>query len=213
MKVLVVIFLLIASLFTFENSGKNFSNPVFKKEIIKLSEHNQHYFSRAFNYYWVGRDTSDLNFRLYESKVNSTFFLNCEHYQEINFTTLLDSLERVFPEIGKDFNLSKLQYITFEQIERYPDLDVTLSKEYNQKFGSKVVDYYKRKEFFMTSSVTTQLNTFLKLFHKKVSYYSMEKFHLIPKERYKEFKSQQEFDNFPKYAINGSDLTVYIEDI
>lgn len=213
MKTLIVILCFLGSLFTVKNSGKNFGEHELKKEIIKLSEQKQQYFSRAFNYYWVGRDTSDLNFRLYERRADSTFFLNCEHYQEVKFVRLLDSLEHVLPEIGKDFNLSKLQSITFEQTELYLDLDVALSNEYKQKFGSKVVTYDELKEFFIESSVTTQFNLFMKPFKKKVKYYSMEKFHLSPKERYKKFKTQQEFDNYPEYAVTGSDLTVYIEDI
>lgn len=213
MKVLILIFVLTTSLFTFENSGKNFNDPVLKKEIIKPEAFDQRFYSRVFKYYWVGSDTSDLNFMVYENRGDSTFFLNCEHYKEMNFTALLDSLNLVLAEVGKDFNLSKLQYLTFRPIEKYPDLDLAVSKEYNQKFGTKGVSYDKLFEFFVTSSVTPQLNNFLKPFHKKVKAYSMEKFHLVPKERYKEFKTREEFDSFPKYAVIGSRLTVSLDNL
>lgn len=187
--------------------------PLFTREKIERSGFTAEHYSNVYAYYWVMRDTSDLKFHVYERKADSTVLIGCDHHNRINFTTLLDSLRNVLPEIGSDVDLKKIESLIFKQPLYYADLNRTLSEEYRIKFGDATVDYPKLHTFLLSTSMTKELNSFLQPLHKKVKSYSMEKFHLLHKEQYNRILPQADFGNDPEFSLYGSGIHIDLEEL
>ena len=192
---------------------KKTAAPVFTKENVARSGFTAEHYSNVYNYYWVAKDTSDLRFHVYERKADRTVLLGCDHRKQLNFKTLLDSLNSVLPKIASDVDIKKIESLIFRQALYYPDLNRVLSQEYGIKFGEVTVTYPNLNNFLMTSSLTVELNTFLHPLHKKVKRYSIEKFHLIGKEQYSKLFPHTNSDNIPDFSLYGSGIHVDLEDL
>lgn len=189
-------------------------DTVIVKHPNTLSESYQlNFYSKAYSYYWIaGKDTLDFYISTTEYKKDSTLYIEIKHTEPILFTTALMKLNACLPIIKEDFDISKIQSISFEEPIFYLDLATKLSSEYEKKFGRKNVSYEKFSQFLMQSSLNSQLNDFLNPLNKKVKYYGFEKFHLIDKENYKNYLPNTDLTEYPEFTFNAhSGMVVELE--
>ena len=172
------------------------------------------FYSKSFSYYWLaGKDTIDFFINVAEYEKDSTFHINIHHKKPLLFSTTLHKVNQSLPTIKNDFNITKLSSIYFNSLIYYLDLSKELSGEYEKKFGKKRVSYQKLNEFLLSSSLTTQLNSFLHPLNKKVKRYSIEKFHLVDKNNLKSDLPNTDLTDYPEFAIGGIGLSVQLENI
>ena len=161
-------------------------------------------YSKSYSYYWlVGKDTLDFRLRITERKSDSTIDLCLSHREPILFTEALRRIESCLPLITEDFELSKLASFYLYEPIYYLDLATELSKEYEQEFGRKDVEYRKLDEFLLKSSLTTQLNHFFNPLNKKVKQYGWEKFRLVNKEDYNKdwYWPNLDLTEYPEFTL------------
>ncbi len=168
---------------------------------------------KVYSYYWVAKDTSDLKFTLYERKTDSSVLWTIDHDRQINFPALLDSMNNAMPEIRKDFDLYKINSLSFKQPLYYPDLNQALTTSYQKRYGETAIDYPELKKFLLSAAITPQLNTFLKPLHKKARSYSIEKFHLLDKEQFITYYPHMNFDHYPSFTLSGFGIYVNLEEL
>lgn len=169
-------------------------------------------YSKSYSYYCiVGNDTMKFALRCNEHKSDSTLNLTFHQREGMLFTTFLRFVEKCIPEIQEDFNINRLNTIYFNSPIYYPDLSISLSKEYAHKFGSKIVGYKKLNEFLLNSYLTTTLNRFLKPLGKKTNRYSIEKFGLLDKKYLSYYLQNADVDNYPDFVLHGGGISVQLE--
>lgn len=212
-KPYIIISGIITLLFSCSEKEKKMNETVFKKEIVERVGYTEENYNKIYTYYWVAKDTSDLKFTLYEKKIDNTVLLVSEHNKQIDFSVLLDSLNNALPEIRKDFDLYKIESFSFKQPLYYPDLNHTLTTAYQKRFGDKWIDYPELKEFLLSASLTPQLNTFFNPLHKKVKSYSIEKFHLLDKQRCIKLYPNMDFSTYPDFMLSGIGIYVDLEEL
>lgn len=200
-------------LFSCAEKSKKTTNSTFKKEIVERVGYTEEVYSKVYKYYWVTKDTSDLKFYVYERKMDSTVLFASEHHKQIDFAVLLDSLSSAFAKINSDFDIYKIESLIFKQALYYPDLNQSLSHAYKEKYGEAPIDYLSLQKFLMSTTITAQLNAFLKPLNKKVKSYSIEKFHLLDKEQFSKFYPEMRFENYPDFTLSGSGIHVDLENV
>lgn len=182
LKTYITVFIITTFLFSCHEKTKKAgeqvfkSEPALKKEMIKLDGYTKENYNKVYSYYWVAKDTSDLKFTLYERKTDSSVLWTIDHDRQINFPALLDSMNNAMPEIRKDFDLYKINSLSFKQPLYYPDLNQALTTSYQKRYGETAIDYPELKKFLLSAAITPQLNTFLKPLHKRARSYSIENF-------------------------------------
>lgn len=149
--------------------------------------------------------------RCNEHKSDSTLNLSFHQREGMLFTTFLRYAEKCIPKIEEDFNINQLNSIYFNSPIYYTDLSISLSKEYEQKFGSKIVGYKKLNEFLLHSGLTTTLNSFLKPLGKKAKSYSIEKFQLTEKEHLNYYFPNADIKSYSDFVLNGMGVSVQLE--
>ncbi len=170
------------------------------------------FYSRSYYYYWLaGKDTLDLTINVTEYEKDSTFSVSVHHKKPLLFKMLLYYINECFPLIKKDFNMAKFRSIYLKSPVYYLDLTIELSREYEQKFGRKNINYQKLNKFLLTSSLNIQIDNFLSPLNKKVKRYSIEKFHLINKTYFNALLPNTDLKDYPEFAIEGMGLSVELE--
>lgn len=169
-------------------------------------------YSKSYSYYCiVGKDTIKFALRCNEHKSDSSLNLTFHQREGMLFTAFLRFVEKCIPKIEEDFNINRLNTIYFNSPIYYPDLSISLSKEYAQQFGSKIVGYKRLNEFLLNSDLTTTLNRFLKPFGKKTKSYSIEKFQLTDKKHLNYYLPNTDIESYPDIVTDGMGVSVQLE--
>ena len=194
------------------NESPDIADTVIVKQANTLDESYQvNLYSKSYSYYWIaGKDTLDFFITTIEYKKDSTLYIGIKHKEPILFRIALEKLDACLPIIKEDFDVSKIQSMSFKEPIFYLDLATKLSSEYEEKFGRKNVNYEKFSQFLMQSSLNSQLNNFLDPLNKKVKYYGFEKFHLIDKENYKTYLPNVDLTDYPEFSFNAHS-GIYVE--
>lgn len=166
-------------------------------------------YTKAYTYFWRhGTDSSDLTIRLSEAKEDSSVTVAVSHKKPQNFDGVLDSLKHIFTLAEKDFDPYKLKSIFFEPPVFYPDLNLELSKAYAKNFGNKTILQQKLHEFLKSTVLTEKINLLCKPFNKEVDYFGVEKFHLIDRNHYNAYLSNEVTANYPDFSIHGMGMYI-----
>jgi hypothetical protein len=144
-----------------------------------------------------------------EYKGDSTFHLNVHHKRAILFATMLENLTEYLPIVKEDFEISRLNSISLESPMRYLDLSKVLSKEYELKFGKKIVSHEKLDQFLLHSTLNKKLDSFLIPFSKQAKSYSIEKFQLRDKKYFNAYLSETDLKDYPDLTLEG--MGVYVQ--
>lgn len=194
------------------SESPDIADTVIVKQANTLSESYQvNFYSKSYSYHWIaGNDTLDFYITTTKYKKDSTLYIRVKHTEPILFTTALEKINESLPLIKEDFDISKIESISFKEPIFYLDLATVLSSEYEEKFGRKNVSYEKFSQFLMQSSLNSQLNDFLDPLNKKVKYYGFEKFHLIDKENYKTYLPNTDLTEYPEFTFNAHS-GIYVE--
>lgn len=178
-----------------------------------LTGYSRDVYSKSYHYFWKKKDdTLNLQFTVFESKNDSTVSVTVHNTHPVYFQTVLDSLSRLLPQIKKNFNLDKFHNLFFKPPIYYPDLDATLSNEYEKKFGSTTIGYPQLNTFLLSASATSEINTFTAPLNKKVNRYSIEKFHLLQKKDYHYYLPGTDTANYPEFSLHGAGIYVSLSD-
>lgn len=90
----------------------------------------------------------------------------------------LEELGIILSNVSDDYSIDSLVVIFLGRLISYGDLAVTLTGEFDVKFGDKdeveVSEYENIKHFLLASSLTSDLNGILKPFSKKVESFHIE---------------------------------------
>ena len=187
------------------------TDTVLVKNQDKLMGFNEDFMTKSFSYHWVsGKDTANLKITAYTQKEDSTLHLLISHQKPVLFRVLLDKLNVAIPKIKEDFKVAQLSSIFFKATIYYPDVNLELSKDYEQKFGRKIISYQKLNQFLLQTPFNTTLNNFLKPFGRKIQKYGIEKFHLIEKKHYPSEIPDENLANYPDFSIHGMGIYVQI---
>lgn len=186
---------------------------VWKKQNVFLdSSWGDEIYSKSYSYYYnVGKDTMKFALRCKEDKTDSTLILTFYQNEGMLFTSFLRFAEKCIPIMEEDFNTNRLNTIYFNAPIYYPDLSLSLSKEYQHNFGTKSVGYKKLNDFLLHSSLTVKLNSFLKPLRKKAKSYSIEKFYLTEKKHINYYLSNIDIKDYPDFVIDCGGVTVQLE--
>jgi len=216
MGISLILVLLSSCNYKTQNTGNNVVNklesPRLVKAAIKLEGWNKDFYTKAYNYYWIAEgDTLGLQLNVSEAIKDSAVSIVIMHQKPIKFATVIDSLTTWIPRIKEDFAMNKLNSLYFKEPIYYPDINKLLSQEYEEKFGKKRIDQQKLSQFLLSTSLTRELNDFLKPLHsKKVSSYTVEKFHLIDRKHYQSYLPETNTADYPDFSIHGMGLYVEI---
>lgn len=168
------------------------------------------FYSKSYSYYWIaGKDTLDFSLNVTEYEKDSTIHLNMFHNNPILFSTVLVKIKDCITLIKDDFDITKLNSLSFRSTIYYLDLTNKLFKDYDQKFGQKNISYDKLNIFLLQSDLNIQVNTLIHPLNKKVKYYSVEKFYLLEKKYFKEYLTNIDFSEYPKFTLGG--MGVYMQ--
>jgi len=169
--------------------------------------------SKSFSYHWIAKkDTLDFALHVNENKKDSTLDVSFTHEKPILFSKLIQLTSQCLPIIEDDFQLSKMKSFYFKSPIFYLDITKQLSKEYEQKFGRKKINYQKKDEFLMNSSLTKEINNFLEPLNLCVKSYFIEKFHLIEEDTYPFYLKNIDLTEYPDFAIHGGGIYVQLEE-
>lgn len=161
-------------------------------------------YSKSYSYYWlVEKDTLDLIINVIEYKKDSTICFSVFHKKPKLFADVLKETTDCLPLIEEDFEVKRLKSINFEAPIFYLDLAKKISSEYEIEYGRKNIGYKEFNQFLLTSSLTSQLNDFIKPLNKKVERYGFEKFFLIDKSDYKSYIPNVDFTEYPEFIFNA----------
>jgi hypothetical protein len=171
------------------------------------------FYSKSFTYFWiVGKDTLDFKIGMTEHVRDSSVQLRVFHRSPILFSKALDKINESLPLIEQDFNLDKLGYFHFESPIFYKDMTTELSKSYENQFGKKNISYIQLNEFLMDSWLEKKVGYFLNQFNKSTRRYSIEKFHLLEKDYYKQYIPNSDLSDYPSFSIHGMGVSVIINE-
>lgn len=186
---------------------------IVKHENVLDTSYEVGFYSKRYSYYWlVGNDTLDFFISATEYEKDRTLQLRIHHKHPLLFMAVLDNIDKCIPLIKNDFEITKLSSISFKSPINYLDLTIELSKDYEQKFGRKIIIYQKLNEFLLASSLNKQLDKFLNPFDKKVKRYHIEKFRLIEKKDFSTYLPGIDLTDYPEFTIDGyTGVNVQIE--
>jgi hypothetical protein len=189
------------------------TDTVIIKRQEELNEPNDaELYSKSYWYHWnVGEEQLPFSLLVSEYKKDGSVNVRLMHDSLLLFSSALELIKDGLRIAGDDFDLSKLDYMYFESPVYYPDLTRQLSSEYEQKFGFKPVRYERLNEFLMQASITSQLNSFLSPFNKKVRSYDIEKAMLVSRKGLGVFdKKGIDFSGYPEMMIDGFGLGMHL---
>ena len=194
-------------------TSKNIQDTIIVKQKQALNRsYEVGFLSKSHSYYWlVGKDTLDIVVNVREYSRDSTLHLSVHHKDPMLFASLLTKINECYPQIEKDFDLSKFNSFYFRQPIYYLDLANDLSTEYEQQFGQKSINYEKLNQFLLNSKLNKQLGNLVKPLHKKVKRYSIEKFHLMEKRHYVSYLQNVDLTEYPEFTIHGMGLYAQLE--
>ena len=196
------------------NTAKAINDTVVVKRKNELNKsYEVGFLSKSYSYSWVaGNDTLDFGLIATEYEKDSSLHLHIIHKKPILFSTSLKRIGECLKVIKDDFYISNLSSIYFKPPIYYADLSNELSKEYTQAFGQKGISYQRLNQFFLESNFNSELNNFLKPYSKKVSGYSIEKFHLLFKENYSHYLKDTDLTKYPDFTLHGMGLYIGLTD-
>ena len=190
------------------NAKNNRDTVIVKNKNDIHDSYDDDFLSKKYSYYWVtANDTLDFGISATEYK-DSSLHLGVRHKRPILFSSALKRIGDCMKIIQEDFNISNLSSFYFKSPIYYSDLSYELSKEYDQTFGRKIVDYQKQNQFLLKSEFNIRLNTFLYPIGKKVSGYGIEKFQLLNKEDYNIYLKDIDLNIYPDFIINGMGISI-----
>lgn len=196
-----------------ETSDNMQDTVIVKQKNALNSSHEVDFLAKSYSYYWlVGKDTLDLIIYTREYVKDSTVHLSIHNVGPVLFSTVLAKINKCYPIIQEDFDLSKLHSLNFEAPIYYLDLVSELSSEYERQFGRKRISHKKLNRFLLNSKLNEQLSNLVNPLEKSVKNYSIEKFHLTEKEHFESYLPNVDLTEYPEFAIDGMSLYVQLED-
>lgn len=186
------------------------NTSIIKRKNALNNSYDSALYSRSYSYHRIfGVDTSDFTLNAMEYKVDSTFHLNVHHKRAMLFARMLDELTEYLASLKEDFEFSRLNSISLESPMRYLDLSKVLSKEYELKFGKKIVSHEKLDQFLLHSTLNKNLDRFPIPFSKKAKSYSIEKFQLRDKKYFNAYISENDLKDYPDLTLEG--MGIYVQ--
>ena len=203
---------------TEENADSSTSEIIQDTVLVKIkNELNKSYevgfYSKSYTYCWtVGQDTLDLKIGVTEYVSDSSVQLRTFNREPIQFAKVIDKVNECLPLIRENFELENLSSLYFEPPIFYKDLTTELSEEYKSQYGQENIGYERLNEFLKNSWLEKQISPFLDQFGKNTKRYSIEKFHLLDKEYYKEYVPNADLNEYPEFSIHGMGISVIIDE-
>lgn len=192
-----------------KNSGDSSIQNITKNDTVLIKTQNElagfnvDYMIKSCSYYWLnGKDTGNISITAYTRKSDSSLHFVVHHAKPVLFSNVLHLINKCIPEISKDFPVSAISAVYFKEPIFYPDL----AEDYAKKFGRKMISYKKLSQFLLQSPMTVRLNQLLHAMHKKISGYSIEKFHLLDKQHYQSYLPGENLSLYPDFSIHGLGL-------
>lgn len=185
---------------------------IIKKQNALNTSYQAGFYSKSFSYYWIAdKDTLDFSLNAVQYKEDYTLHISVSHKKPILFTQLLDHINKSFPLIQSDFDVTKLNTIYIQSPIYYPDLTKKLSSEYEKMYGSKSVSYENLHKFLLASSLNEEMDNFLNPLNKKVKRYGIEKFHIMKKEHFGNYIEDVDLSAYPEFTIHGMGISIQLE--
>ncbi|MDR0681997.1 MAG: hypothetical protein LBG15_09160 [Dysgonamonadaceae bacterium] len=124
-------------------------------------------------------------------------------YYKTTYQQQINELNLILQKAAEDFDLSKLQYLSFELVYR-GDLAIEVTNQYIKEIGTKVTNNYKRVgQIFLNSQLGIDLNLILKPHFISIEQISIEKLHFVTrKELYKMGTIETDSAQVPDKILN-----------